>query len=220
MGAPYPGSAIDVALNDDDFTADRLLSAASDRAVDDLRALHAVALDSLYPHLRATHREVEVHTEVTFEASSWCAEADAISSSTGTALEVKTRLGPKTPIGHVDALLAIDLYQALAYLLFDLDDRYTLRQLGWYSARYGNLAVFDVGLLLRTMADPHESTLPRNAHTCGSSWLVRNAVVGGTIIARLAAVGRRVHAASSRRSVWQVVLSVQYGDRASGHCGH
>ena len=92
-------------------------------------------------------------------------KADADLVIDGLLLEVKTRLGRKTPTGHADALLAIDLYQALAYLLFDLDDRYTLRQLGWYSARYGNLAVFDVGLLLRTMANsPHVDLADERVH--------------------------------------------------------
>jgi hypothetical protein len=131
MGAPHPGSAIDAALFDDDFTVDRLLSMATDKAVEDMQALHAVALEALYPHLPKARGDVDVHTEVTFAASSLCrADADLVLG--GLLLEVKTRLGRKTPAGRADTLQAIDLYQALGYLLFDLDDRYRVRQLGWY----------------------------------------------------------------------------------------
>ena len=102
--------------------------------------------------MRSANADPGLRTEVTFEASSLCsADADLIVD--GLLLEVKTRLGRKTPDGHADTLHAIDLYQALGYLLFDLDDRYSLTKVGWYSARYGNLTVFDVDHLLRMMAD-------------------------------------------------------------------
>ena len=99
-----------------------------------------------------------MHADPTFAASRWCnAYADVIAG--GLLLEVKTRLGPKSKVGvrrparHIAARRP---YEALGYLLFDTDDRYRIERVGWHSARYGNLVVFDVDeLLQRLIGDPY-----------------------------------------------------------------
>ena len=88
-----------------------------------------------------------------FAASSLCgADADLISN--GLLLDFKTRIGKKNARGErYDALSLEDLYQLLAYALFDRTNEYSLKRIGIYSARFGSLTTWDLSQALKTLAN-------------------------------------------------------------------
>lgn len=81
-------------------------------------------------------------------------QADADLIHDGTLYEFKTRLGTrKKPTGErVDVLPLIDLYQAIAYALFDTNDENGINHIAVYSARYGRHTRWAVEDLLTTLA--------------------------------------------------------------------
>jgi hypothetical protein len=72
----------------------------------------------------------------------------------GLLVDIKTRLGRRNPRTRVrsDALPLIDLYQLVAYALFDRSDTYRITSIGIYSARYGTLATWLLVDALETLA--------------------------------------------------------------------
>lgn len=153
-----------------------LLAIASAQAVEELANLEELAKTNLYPHLgtppvpdpTVEHgwRRVAAWSSPepeygkphrligpTFAASALCyADADLIHD--GTLYEFKTRLGTrrKNTGERVDGLQLIDLYQAVAYTLFDTHDRYGITRVAVYSARYGRHTQWPLDELLSTLA--------------------------------------------------------------------
>lgn len=127
------------------FDTQSLLELASDAAVDELLALHQVALTHLHPHLPPATPARQLHLGPTFAASTLLA-ADADLVCDGLLLEVKTRLGSlrSRTAGRYSSLSLLELYQVLGYALFDTDDAFGIDRVGWYAARYGHLAVWDL----------------------------------------------------------------------------
>lgn len=108
-----------------EFTADALLSLAPEGAIRQLRDLHKVAQERLLPTiLRATRLDLGP----TFDDST-LRPADADLIHDGRLVDIKTHLGaPNRKTGtRADSLSPTDLYQVLAYALFDRSDTYALR---------------------------------------------------------------------------------------------
>lgn len=170
-----PYALDDLLDNEDVYTEHDLLAIAPPEALNDLHRLEALAETNLYPHLgpppapdpTIDHgwRRVASLSDPkpepgqparqfgpTFTASRLCnADADLIND--GTLYEFKTRLGRKKPNGtRTDALPLIDLYQAVAYALFDTHDQYGIRHIAFYSARYGRHTRWALDDLLATLA--------------------------------------------------------------------
>lgn len=137
-----PGSPIQEALRRGEFTTDGLLHLASPNALEQLQQLHQVALVELYPKLPDS--ELPYSMGPTFDASGLCA-ADADFIVDGRLVEVKVRLGALNAKGErSDALSLEDIYQMLAYVLFDRSDEYGIKWVNMYSARYGLLTTWSL----------------------------------------------------------------------------
>ncbi|PZS25886.1 MAG: hypothetical protein DLM61_19350 [Pseudonocardiales bacterium] len=140
-GLVMPGSPLS-ALNAARFTPEALLELADDDALHQLGALHELAQERLYPHLR-DHPE-SVRLGPTFEGSYLCA-ADADAIVDGRLIEIKARLGAKSKAGvRSDGLSLEDIYQLLGYALFDRLNEYAIESLGFYSARYGTWRAWEL----------------------------------------------------------------------------
>lgn len=132
-----PGSPLQEAMRRGEFTTDGLLQLAPPNAREQLQQLHQLAAVELYPKL--PDEEGRFIMGPTFDASGLCA-ADADFIVDGHLVEVKVRLGALNTKGQrSDALSLEDIYQMLAYVLFDRSNQYGLRSLALYSARYGQL---------------------------------------------------------------------------------
>lgn len=120
------------------FTERRLMALVSADAMLQLKDLHSVAVTKLFPLLPTS--PLMHNLGPTFDASRLCkADADLISDRE--LIEIKTRLGRTTSAGYrADSLPVEDVYQVLAYALFDTSNRYFIERVGVYSARYGNFA--------------------------------------------------------------------------------
>lgn len=79
-----------------------------------------------------------------FATSGLCA-ADADFMVGGRLVEVKVRLGALNAKGQrSDALSLEDIYQMLAYVLFDRSDDYSIKWVRMYSAKYGLLTTWSL----------------------------------------------------------------------------
>lgn len=141
-GLVYPGSPLDLMLDEDNLTSQRLLSLIPDDAFRQLRELDELAQKHLLPQLSAP-----LHLGPKFDGSILCpADADVISN--GLLLDFKTTV-------KGGALSREDLYQLLGYTLFDYSDRYGINSIGIYSARFAALVRWDLGPALDLLAgDP------------------------------------------------------------------
>lgn len=145
-----PGSPLVPLIEHDHFTGPALLSLASQDALRQLRELDAVAEERLLSSIRQASR---LDVGPTFDCSTLCpADADIICD--GLLLEVKTHLGAvdKRSGTRSDSLARNDLYQVVAYALFDRSDAYGISSLGMYSARYGLFISWPLSEALATMA--------------------------------------------------------------------
>ncbi len=145
-----PGSPLLELLQGQQFNAPALLSLAPEGAMRQLRDLYTVAQERLLPMILPAER---LHLGPTFDGSTLCpADADLIHD--GRLLDIKTHLGPKNARtgARADRLDLTDLYQVLAYVLFDRSDAYAIRSLGIYSGRYGALVTWPLSKALETMA--------------------------------------------------------------------
>ncbi|MFD3507131.1 hypothetical protein [Nocardia sp. NPDC058666] len=141
-------SALDHLLRTGRFAPDPLLSLTPPDAIRQLWELRGLADDHLLPHLKPP-----TFPGPTFDASVLCnADADIISA--GLLLDLKTHLGPKNPRTgtRADSLSANDLYQVIAYALFDHTNTYALTHVGIYSARYAHLSTWPLPDLLTALA--------------------------------------------------------------------
>ncbi len=145
-----PDSAVARLLAHGRFTGDALMSLAPPDALRQLASLREVADERLLPEIGHAGR---MSLGPTFAASRLCA-ADADLIADGLLLELKTYLGRKNPRSGVrsDALARTDVYQLVAYALFDRPDEYRIDRIGVYSARYGHLAEWSLSEALATMA--------------------------------------------------------------------
>lgn len=134
-----PGSPLLVLLNDDSFNAENLLSLAPQNALRQLDEMTCLAESQLLPCFSDP-----LYLGPVFKASQLCsADADIISG--GLLLDLKTRLGTKNSRGlRYDSLSLEDLYQVLAYALFNHSDSYEIDSIGIYSGRYGNLMTWEL----------------------------------------------------------------------------
>ncbi|MFE7503754.1 hypothetical protein [Promicromonospora sp. NPDC057488] len=149
-GRLMPGSPLVALVEQRRFTTEGLVALATDDALVELRALREVAGVRLHPRIEDA-RAVAIGPR--FKASALCsADADLIYD--GTLLELKSHLGTKnrTTGARADNLELHDLYQLIAYALFDKDDEYGLDTIGVYSARYGHFVSWPLQELLDTMA--------------------------------------------------------------------
>ena len=150
VGGVLPGSPLALLLQQREFTADALLSLASEGAMRQLRDLRKVAEERPLPSILPATR---LDLGPTFDGSALCpADADLIHD--GRLLDIKTHLGAlnKRTGARSDSLSLTDLYQVLAYALFDRTDVYAIRSLGIYSARYGALVTWPLSEALESMA--------------------------------------------------------------------
>ncbi|HEY0889510.1 MAG TPA: hypothetical protein VGE38_07860 [Nocardioides sp.] len=175
--SPVTPYAIDDLLNEKGgFNEHDLLAIATADAVEELATLEELAKTNLYPRIgippesdpTIEHgwRRVAAWSDPnpgddpnhhrrfgpTFTASALChADADLIHN--GTLYEFKTRLGTKKPNGaRVDVLPLIDLYQAVAYALFDTHNAFGITHIAIYSGRYGRHTNWPLDDLLETLA--------------------------------------------------------------------
>lgn len=158
------------------FNEHDLLAIATAEAVEELANLEELAATNLYPRLGTPPapdptiehgwRRVAAWSDPNpdsapdhhrrfgpnFTGSALChADADLIHN--GTLYEFKTRLGTKKKTGQrVDVIQLIDLYQAIAYALFDTHDTYGITNIAVYSARYGRHTQWALDDLLGTLA--------------------------------------------------------------------
>lgn len=146
-----PGSPLVELLEARSFSAQRLLGLASDDALRQLAELDEVARSSLLPRLDGPYV-----LGPTFDGSALCkADADVIAG--GLLLDFKTSIGTKNARtgSRSDRLDLLDLYQIVAYALFDRSDSYAIDRVGIYSARFGHLVSWDLQVLLDTLAGEH-----------------------------------------------------------------
>jgi len=137
-----PGSPLQDTLRRGEFTNEGLMRLAPRNALVQLQQLHEVALVELYPKLPA--HGVPYSMGPTFAASGLCA-ADADFIVSGRLVELKVRLGALNAKGQrSDGLSLEDIYQMLAYVLFDRSDEYSLKWVSMYSARYGLLTTWSL----------------------------------------------------------------------------
>ncbi|WP_404503122.1 hypothetical protein [Arthrobacter sp. GAS37] len=126
-------------LEDDDFTAKRLLSLIPEDAFRQLKELDTLAQEHLFPNLGAPF-----HLGPTFDGSILCpADADVISN--GLLLDFKAAV-------KGNALSREDLYQLLGYTLFDRSDGYGINRIGIYSARFAALISWELKSTLELLA--------------------------------------------------------------------
>ncbi|QNE18307.1 hypothetical protein F1D05_10890 [Kribbella qitaiheensis] len=130
-------------------SVDDLLKLANEDEVLDLIALHDLAKDKLIPQLPAG----PVVTGMTFDGSKHLhADGDLIAG--GLLVDFKAGQGgkPRADGTRAAQLTPQDLYQLLGYTLMDYSDRYEIRAVGIYAARFGYLSTWSVDSLLDAMA--------------------------------------------------------------------
>ncbi len=156
-GGIGPDSALYRLVRADRFTAADLLAVAGAAAIGELIGLDDLARRRFLPRLRRPW-----YLGPTFDASALCA-ADADLIADHLLIDIKTRLGPRDPRTGVrsDRLPAADIRQLVAYALFDTSDRFGVREIGIYSARYGELVTRPLRETLDLLAGrpvdlPHE----------------------------------------------------------------
>lgn len=142
------GSPLRLLRDERAFDAMHLLELAPRDAIRQLRELVELASTELLPHLQEPYT-----LGPTFDGSELCA-ADADVISNGLLLDFKTSLGAKVsrPGGRSDCLKIKDLYQVVAYALFDHSDSYLIHRVGFYSARFGHLVSWDLVELVEKLA--------------------------------------------------------------------
>ncbi|GAA1481929.1 hypothetical protein GCM10009624_23690 [Gordonia sinesedis] len=131
------------------FATEPLMALCPANGVAELTALGRVADDHFLPQL--SWPPLVLGPE--FAASTLCA-ADADLIVGGSLIDIKTKLGrldPKTGVRH-GVISTAEIYQLVAYLLFDTGDRYGTDAIGIYSARYGCLMRWPVPAVLDTLA--------------------------------------------------------------------
>ena len=118
IGMVPPGSPIAPLLGRGTFTPSDLLGIASVEVLRELGRLHVVACAHLYPAMPYPAERIAIGP--TFDGSRLCA-ADADLIVDGLLMEIKTRQGPKSRStgARADTVSLADIYQLLAYVLFD-----------------------------------------------------------------------------------------------------
>lgn len=118
---------------------------------EELRQLHRVAQQKLYPIFESLSKEYVIPGP-DFSIKN-CCKADGDLIVNRTLVETKTRIGRKNKNGfYEDALRAEDTRAVLGYVLFDLEDKYQLEEVAFYSARYGKLFRIALAEFLEVLA--------------------------------------------------------------------
>ncbi|MBY8855382.1 hypothetical protein K7711_02730 [Nocardia sp. CA2R105] len=134
------------------FDAESLLALATDDAVEELTALHDLAVAQLGGLLAAVPRRLALGPR--FVASHLCnADADAIID--GLLIELKVKVGgrPSRKTGkRSDRLSLAEIYQMVGYALFDTTNQFGIHTVTMYSARYGVWHQWPLQQLLETLA--------------------------------------------------------------------
>ncbi|MBA8806358.1 hypothetical protein [Promicromonospora sukumoe] len=149
-GRLMPGSPLVGLVEQERFTTEGLVGLATEDALAELRTLREVAYVHLHPRIEDAKT---MAIGPSFKASALCsADADLIYD--GTLLELKSHLGTKNARTgtRADTLDLADLYQLIAYAMFDRDDAYGIHTVGVYSARYGHFVSWPLRDTLDTMA--------------------------------------------------------------------
>lgn len=107
-----------------------------------------------------------------FDLSVWCA-ADADLIAAGSLIDLKTHVGRKVASGRASSLSRVELFQVIAYALFDSSDKYRVTGVGIYAARFACLARWPLLELLRTLSGDGELTID------GERTRMRRTVVDG-----------------------------------------
>lgn len=132
-------------------SVDSLLAAVPADDVRDLGALAVLAGDRFLPAVASW--APPLYLGPTFDGSAAIGGADADLIAGDVLVDVKALIGRKTSAGGRRAQLSANtVYQILGYALLDDTDRYGLRRVAFYQARYGHLASWDLVDLLSTLA--------------------------------------------------------------------
>lgn len=123
-------------------SAESLLHAMPDAALEQLSDLHAVMASALLPGISG-RRGLWALGPVFAGSQVMPGDADLIAG--GLLVELKTTT--KRP-----SLLVTDLWQILGYVLMDYTDDYAITDVALFSARYGYLAQWDLSALLAQLA--------------------------------------------------------------------
>jgi len=149
-GDPWRSSPLQV-LGWRKFTVNNLLGLAPSNALMQMQQMHAIARTSLYPRLPNPAKQLVIGP--TFAASRLCS-ADADFIIDGHLIDLKTRLGARNSLTGIrsDSLPGKDINQLLGYTLFDRSNRYKIKRVGVYSARYGYFVSWPLGEFLEELA--------------------------------------------------------------------
>lgn len=135
----------------DDCEPEEILALASAEDIEELQRLHKIAQKALYPLFTDLDKD-SIILGPEFSGSEFCkADADIIAS--GTLIEIKTRIGRKDKNAvYADTLRPEDTRAVLGYILFDLEDEYQLKEVVFYSARYGTVFQISVAEFLEVLS--------------------------------------------------------------------
>lgn len=132
-------------------SVDSLLATVPADDVRDLGALAVLAGDRLLPAVASW--APPLYLGPTFAGSVAIGGADADLIAGDVLVDVKALIGRQTRAGGRRAQLRADtVYQILGYALLDDTDRYGVRRVAFYQARYGHLASWTLADLLDTLA--------------------------------------------------------------------
>ena len=123
------------------LTGDHLLAMAPAAALAQLGRFRGVFETVLLPHLARYQGQWAIGPGFTGSALI-SADADLIAG--GLLLDLKTSGRFSLPV--------TDLFQVIGYALLDFNDEFGITELGIFSARYGHLATWEAGSLLRDLA--------------------------------------------------------------------
>ncbi|MGI0522140.1 hypothetical protein ABY45_16335 [Microbacterium maritypicum] len=148
-GYSNPDSALEQYIRSKD-NAEALLNTAPADSIRQLRALEAVAIEHLYPHLSAP-----LNASASFPAVQDIVQAESDLIAGDMLLDYKTAAGTphKTTGARAFFPTESDIYQILGYgLMDDPDDGYGINAVALYAARYGFSTVYELPQLLDYLA--------------------------------------------------------------------
>lgn len=148
LGGVAPGSPLRPLLHVK-ATIDDVLALAPDDALCQLGSLLSLARRRLLPRIPATATQLVFGPE--FDGSELIA-ADGDIVFDDCLLDLKSSIGGRRADGsRYCRLVRHDLYQPISYALLDRSDRYGIRRIALYYARYGYFQAWDLHLLLEEL---------------------------------------------------------------------
>lgn len=137
----FPGTVLGDA--GETVTLEDLLTSVPDYVLIDIAQVVGLAEDGL-ARVRSATSPDDVTTAPTFAGSALVGGADADWIAGGLLCDVKSTTTPRR-------LEAKDVWQLAGYALLDFEDRYAIKQVGWYFSRLGRLISWDFPELLRIL---------------------------------------------------------------------